>query len=185
MSVGLFLGTFDPPHIGHVNVVTSALNSDIVDKVIVVPAYKNLWKNTLTSHSIRTTMTECAFKGVPGVVVSDIEATLNNGEPVPSYMTIDWFNENYEGIIITTQETYSEIPKWEKGEEIMANNKFLVICQGHFGDITRREADLAVYAPSISICSTNIRERIRTGQIAIPFISSTVAGIIKTLSMYK
>lgn len=36
--VGIFFGSFDPPHIGHVNVVTAALNSGKVDKVIVVKA---------------------------------------------------------------------------------------------------------------------------------------------------
>ena len=36
--VGIFFGSFDPPHIGHVNVVTAAINSAKVDKVIVVPA---------------------------------------------------------------------------------------------------------------------------------------------------
>lgn len=46
--IGIFFGSFDPPHIGHVNIVTAALNSSIVDKVIVVPAYKSVWKNTET-----------------------------------------------------------------------------------------------------------------------------------------
>lgn len=46
MRVGLFFGSFDPPHIGHVNVVMGAINSNQVDRVLVIPAYQNLWKET-------------------------------------------------------------------------------------------------------------------------------------------
>lgn len=39
MRVGLFFGSFDPPHIGHVNVVMGAINSSQVGRVLVIPAY--------------------------------------------------------------------------------------------------------------------------------------------------
>ena len=42
--VGLFFGSFDPPHIGHVNVVAGVINSGLVDQVLVIPAYQNIWK---------------------------------------------------------------------------------------------------------------------------------------------
>ena len=41
--IGVFFGSFDPPHIGHVNVVTAALNSGEVDSIEVVPAFKSVW----------------------------------------------------------------------------------------------------------------------------------------------
>ena len=40
--VGLFFGSFDPPHIGHVNVVAGVINSGLVDQVLVIPAYQNI-----------------------------------------------------------------------------------------------------------------------------------------------
>lgn len=67
--VGIFFGSFDPPHIGHVNVVTAALNSGKVDKVIVVPAYKSVWKNTETKWEYRLAMAKETFDNIPGVVV--------------------------------------------------------------------------------------------------------------------
>ena len=42
MRVGLFFGSFDPPHIGHVNVVMGAINSNQVDRVLVIPAMTNV-----------------------------------------------------------------------------------------------------------------------------------------------
>lgn len=41
--VGLFFGSFDPPHIGHANVVMGVVNSKLVDKVLVIPAYQNVF----------------------------------------------------------------------------------------------------------------------------------------------
>lgn len=74
--VGVFFGSFDPPHIGHVNIVTAALNSGIVDNI-------------------------------PGVVVDGIEYRIANGEPLPTYKTIEAIKEIYgEFIIVTSAETY-------------------------------------------------------------------------------
>ena len=50
MRVGLFFGSFDPPHIGHVNVVMGAINSSQVGRVLVIPAYQNLWKDIPEWH---------------------------------------------------------------------------------------------------------------------------------------
>ena len=93
--VGVFFGSFDPPHIGHVNIVTAALNSSIVDKVIAVPAYKSVWKNTETKWEYRLTMAKETFDNIPGVVVDGIEYRIANGEPLPTYKTIEALKEIY------------------------------------------------------------------------------------------
>lgn len=93
--VGVFFGSFDPPHIGHVNIVTAALNSGVVDKVIVVPAYKSVWKNTETRWEYRLTMAKETFDNIPGVVVDGIEYRIANGEPLPTYKTIEALKEIY------------------------------------------------------------------------------------------
>lgn len=117
--VGIFFGSFDPPHIGHVNVVTAALNSGKVDKVIVVPAYKSVWKNTETKWEYRLAMAKETFDNIPGVVVDGIEYRISNGEPLPTYKTIEALKEIYgEFTIVTSAETYKEIPRWQHGEEI-------------------------------------------------------------------
>lgn len=56
MRVGLFFGSFDPPHIGHVNVVMGAINSSQVGRVLVIPAYQNLWKESSSKFSYRYAM---------------------------------------------------------------------------------------------------------------------------------
>ena len=45
MKVGFLLGTFDPIHMGHLYMITSALNDNLVDEVVVVPTMQNVWKD--------------------------------------------------------------------------------------------------------------------------------------------
>lgn len=160
--VGVFFGSFDPPHIGHVNIVTAALNSDIVDKVIVVPAYKSVWKNTETKWEYRLTMAKETFDNIPGVVVDGIEYRIANGEPLPTYKTIEAIKEIYgEFIIVTSAETYKEIPRWQHDEVKV------------------------IYAPDITICSTAIRKWVDDGRIILPFVTDEVNSIIRKLGLYK
>lgn len=185
--VGVFFGSFDPPHIGHVNIVTAALNSGIVDKVIVVPAYKSVWKNTETKWEYRLTMAKETFDNIPGVVVDGIEYRIANGEPLPTYKTIEAIKEIYgEFIIVTSAETYKEIPRWQHGEEILKDNKFLVVDVAHFNseDIPHDEVKV-IYAPDITICSTAIRKWVGDGRIILPFVTDEVNSIIRKLGLYK
>lgn len=59
--VGLFFGSFDPPHIGHANVVMGVVNSKLVDKVLVIPAYQNVWKSNSSEFSYRLAMCRMTF----------------------------------------------------------------------------------------------------------------------------
>lgn len=185
--IGVFFGSFDPPHIGHVNIVTAALNSGVVDKVIVVPAYKSVWKNTETKWEYRLTMAKETFDNIPGVVVDGIEYRIANGEPLPTYKTIEALKEIYgEFIIITSAETYKEIPRWQHGEEILKDNKFLVVDVAHFNseDVPHDEVKV-IYAPDITICSTAIRKWIDNDKIILPFVTDEVNSIIRKLGLYK
>lgn len=184
--IGIFFGSFDPPHIGHVNVVTTALNSGKVDKVIVVPAFRSVWKKTETHWDYRLAMTRVTFSGVPNTTVDGIEYMLAKGEPLPTYKTIEALKEEFgEFIIITTPETYKEIPRWQYGNDILLNNKFLVVSSAHFGDVRIEDKDELIYAPDITICSTNLRHRIEEGRIVLPFITDETNSIIRKLGLYK
>lgn len=184
--IGLFFGSFDPVHIGHVNVVTTALNSGKVDKVIIIPAFRSVWKNTETLYKYRMIMVKEAFHNVPKVLVSNRELELGGGEPLPTYKVIDSFVDDLaDFLIITTPETYKEIHKWQHGEEILNGNTFLVVSSTHFGEVELLNGDDIIFAPDITICSTNLRNKIKNNQIVQPFIQDSVVKIIKALELYK
>lgn len=186
---GVFLGTFDPPHIGHINAVTGALNSKLVDNVIVIPAYKNVWKETETPFSKRLTMAKYAFRNIENVSVSDVEEKLSGGTGVPTWITLRYLNETIgkdSYYVIVSTEVYNEVHKWEKGLDIFNNTKFIVVSSSHFGtDFTVATDDVVVHVPDISICSTNLREKIKLGLDPRPFIQDDLYQIIKHYGLYK
>lgn len=121
MRVGLFFGSFDPPHIGHVNVVMGAINSSQVGRVLVIPAYQNLWKESSSKFSYRYAMSCMQFDTLPFVHVSDVEKDLAGPaypRGIPTYVVLEELKSRMpedELVIITTPETYKDIPEWHKG----------------------------------------------------------------------
>lgn len=92
MRVGLFFGSFDPPHIGHVNVVMGAINSSQVGRVLVIPAYQNLWKESSSKFSYRYAMSCMQFDTLPFVHVSDVEKDLAGPaypRGIPTYVVLE------------------------------------------------------------------------------------------------
>lgn len=77
MRVGLFFGSFDPPHIGHVNVVMGAINSSQVGRVLVIPAYQNLWKESSSKFSYRYAMSCMQFDTLPFVPPQDLPENVH------------------------------------------------------------------------------------------------------------
>ena len=94
MNIGIYLGTFNPPHIGHLNCLYQALDTKVVDKIVVVPAFWNPWKAKPSDvfdpnnhegmsldeeHHLRCKLCEAMFKDLIDtgeVYVSDIEYEL-------------------------------------------------------------------------------------------------------------
>lgn len=106
------------------------------------------------------------------------------GAPLPTYKTIEALKEIYgEFTIVTSAETYKEIPRWQHGDEILKGNKFLV---AHFNseDIPHDKVKV-IYAPDITICSTAIRKWVDNGRIILPFVTDEVNSIIRKLGLYK
>lgn len=185
---GFFFGSFDPPHIGHVNVVTAALNSGLVDSVEVIPAFKSVWKNTETPWNYRLIMCQLTFNKIPGVSVNSVEYYLADNKPLPTYKVIDFLKEHEKEdfYIVTTNETYKEIKVWQEGERILKENKFIIVCSYHFPEILELGInDTIVHAPTITICSTSIRQRLKKGEIIQPFMLPNVIHFINDTELYK
>lgn len=121
----LFFGSFDPVHNGHVKMVEHLLTLPYIDRVVVVPAWGNPFKNTLTPYIIRVEMLKLAFERFGhDVVVSEVEYkyVLNQIMAGVKPSTTTWgiieylreANDNF--VIATTVETATSIYTWENAE---------------------------------------------------------------------
>lgn len=206
MITGIFLGSFDPPHIGHLSVVSECLNNG-VDQVLIVPAYKNLWKPSQTKYSVRFVMVQEAFRSYRSrVIISSAEKELGSykdlrelyydpkdvdKEGVPTYALLRYLKDLniYPDLrLITTPETFTEISKWINGPEIYRGNKFIIVYSPHFGnkDFNMTEEMLAIHPQkSLDISSTIIREGIKNNRIMYEYLPGKVGNLINRLKLYK
>ena len=168
MKVAFFLGSFDPPHIGHAYVVSNALET--MDFVVVVPTMQNPWKERKsTDFETRCQMCEETFLQLGDyVLISDIEKDLE--PPYYSYKTLKKLKEVWnsaELYIICGEDVYDEIKEWKNSEWILENFKLLPVSR----DV-------------VSISSSKIRELIKNKEDTYPFIKDEVKQIIKTNGLY-
>lgn len=89
-----------------------------------------------------------------------------------------------ELVIITTPETYKDIPEWHKGSVILYDYKFLMVVSGEETPHDLPENVHVVYVPQITICSTCIRNRVKLGVYIQPFVKDTVEAFIDQYNLY-
>lgn len=203
MRVGLFFGSFDPIHIGHISVITKVLNDGYVDKVIVVPA----WHNPFKEHSPapfmkRWEMCYEATKHIPNVSCTQLEGTLHDRtkkDKIPTWQVLQTYASEIHHskdirFIITTSETFNEIPKWEHGEAIIQNTPFIILqnpqCEVNWGLVNKckyyvNECIVVPQHDIIDISSTKVRALIKQGKIISPYVPNEVQLIIKNNKLYK
>ncbi len=80
-TLGVFGGSFDPPHVAHVLAASYALAVGNFERLLAVPVYAHAFDKKLASFEHRVAMCELAFAELPGVEVSRIRAASGAAEP--------------------------------------------------------------------------------------------------------
>ena len=127
MNIGIFGGSFNPPHKMHKNIALKLLDNNIIDRVIFVPTGEKYNKDTLIESSHRYNMVKLMCKEDSRFSVSDFE--LKN-TLVSSYESLDHFRGIYKQdeifFILGTDNLYS-FDTWKNYEYMLKNYKFIVI----------------------------------------------------------
>lgn len=146
MIRAIFLGSFNPPHKGHVNCIQSVVDSGImkelnIDKIHVIPCWQNPNKNKFTVPFIKRYQMVCYMFGDlirNGIVCpDDIEEILQKTDCQfqYTYQLINYFNNGHDEFIkkgfwwIITEETYEELlqNKWKESKNLLDNNRFIIV----------------------------------------------------------
>ena len=162
MKIALYLGSFNPFHNGHLDVVRIAFNDFGMDRVIIVPTMQNPWKKEKVLDIDRRTQIIFNTLGlrnqfrVPIPYEFDFEGNiciidLIEKELIPpyySYATLHALKNKYcndKVFVLCGEDTMEKIPDWMNGGEIIKDYDFLIVDR-----------------PRNSISSTYIREMLRT-----------------------
>ncbi len=165
MKVGLYFGSFNPIHIGHLIIPNHVLNSGLVDKVwfIVSPQNPLKTQGSLLNEFNRLHLVRLAIEEDPRMKASDIEFYL----PKPSYTvdTLTYLQEKYpeeKFSVIMGSDSFQNIHKWKNFSIIIKNFPVLVYKRPGF-EVDESDQKNIKYldAPLLEISSTLIREYVR------------------------
>ncbi len=155
MKTALFGGSFDPPHLGHVEIVKKAFETFDIDKLIIMPNFLNPLKHTFCAPPmLRLKWLKEVFKNMPNVEISDFEISQNR--PVYSIETIKTFRPDY---FIIGSDNLKTLHKWHKIDELLQKTQFIVAKRGKVDKNLLNKYNIKkVLDINIPISSTEIRK---------------------------
>lgn len=168
MRIGLYFGSFNPIHHGHLIIANYLLHHTTLDQVWFVLSPQNPFKTnkTLLNEYHRLHLANIAIEKEPGLRVSDIEFGL----PRPSFTinTLTYLVEKYPEHsfhLIMGADSYQNLDKWKSGTLIHERFDIIVYPRpGHVCEVEKRKNVRLVDAPLLEISSTQIRQMIKKKQ---------------------
>lgn len=191
MKIGLYFGTFNPIHVGHMIIANHMVENSDLDEVWMVVTPHNPFKKkaTLLDNHQRYEMVYQATEGYPKIKPSDIEFQL----PQPSYTinTLAHIQEKFpthEFSLIMGEDNLQNLHKWKNYEEIVTNHHVYVYPRVfdkkkelNFSQETIHKID----APIVEISSTHIRKSIKAGKNVKPLLPQKVWKYVEQMNFYK
>jgi len=173
--LGIFGGTFDPVHLGHLRAALEAQDAFGLETVHFVPSFRAPHKATggIAGSADRFAMTALAVEGVPGFVASDVETS----RPVPSYTieTLSFFRDrypNWERFFLVGLDAFLEIHTWKDYESLFPLARFVVMNRPGLAEPGRRAMEAYISARLAPIL-----EKAGDKSLGIEYFSSTSLAI--------
>ncbi len=168
MNVGLFFGSFNPIHTGHLIIANHILNEKDFEKIWFIVSPQNPFKkgNFLLNERSRLDLVKEAIQEDERIIANDIEFNL----PRPSFTinTLTRLKENYPQYkfsIIMGSDGFQNIHKWKNFEDIISDYKILIYRRPGFEVENKLNAEIEILnAPLLEISSTEIRKLITRGK---------------------
>ncbi len=189
MRIGLFGGTFDPPHVGHlvtaVN-VRHALSLDVVLLMVAGMPWQKTASRAITPAHERVAMVEAAVADVEGLLVGRVEAEHDG----PSYTadTLAALSNQYPGADLFTivgDDAAAGLHSWERYQEVVERSRMVVVDRPGAplslpGDVEW----LRVEVPRLDVSSTDLRARFVDGRPLDYLITEPVLDVIRSRGLY-
>lgn len=191
MTIGLYFGTFNPIHIGHLIIANHIVEHTNLDKIWFVVTPHNPLKNkkTLLDNYQRLEMVHIATSPYDKLGVSNIEFGL----PQPNYTinTLEHIKEkhtNHTFALIMGEDNLKSLHKWKNYELLLKNYEIYVyprVTKLSDNNLSNHSSIHFVDAPIVEISSTHIRKNIKEGKNVEPLLSTEVWKYIDEMNFYK
>jgi len=185
MRVGIFGGTFNPPHKMHLNIALILIKNNYVDKVIFVPTGNKYDRKDLNNELDRFNMVNLMIKDYDNLEVSDYE--LGNKRRY-TYETLNYFKSLYKNdeiYFICGIDNVNDLPTWKNYNYILNNYKILVINRNKEKLNLENENIILANIDTLNISSTFIRENIKDIHLISSLLDKNVLEYIKERNIYE
>lgn len=188
--VGLFGGTFDPPHVGHLVTAVNVRHSLDLDLVILMVAnipWQKEGTRLITPAEDRLAMVEAAVVDVPGIVAGAIE--IRAGGPSYTADTLVSLAAEYpdaELFTIVGDDAAASITSWERYGEVVQQSSMVVVDRP--GDpvvLTDEIPWIRVEVPRLAVSSTDLRARSNDGRPLDYLVTEPVLDVISERGLYS
>ena len=189
---GVFGGTFDPPHLGHVAMARDVRLTERLTDVLWIPANRSPHKlsHRLTTSELRSEMVLAAIEGLEGQEISDLELRREG----PSY-SVDTLRElrserpQERPVLILGSDQFETLGTWREATELSRLADVCVVARDGV-DPAKMEAGLdVVWSMSslrpVDISSSDIRNRRKDGRPYRSLVPEGVAKIIEREDLYR
>ena len=191
-NVGLYFGTFNPIHVGHLIIANHMVEFSDLDEVwlVVTPHNPFKQKSSLLKDHHRYQMVWEATKEYTKLKPSDIEFKL----PQPNYTvkTLFHLHEKYPGVkfsLIMGEDNLKSFHKWKNYEAILENHHLFVYPRISKNQVTPQLENHShihyIKAPVMEISSTFIRKGIHDGKNVRPLLPEAVWKYLDEMNFYK
>ena len=189
LRIGLFGGTFDPPHVGHlvtaVN-VRHALNLDIVILMVANDPWQKSGSRDVTTAEDRFAMVEAAVSVVDGVVAGRDE--IDRGGPSYTADTLMSLAEKHPGAELFTivgDDAAAGLTSWTRVEQVADYSQLVVVDRpGVAVELPKQFSWLRVESPRLEVSSTDLRSRFSDGRPLDYLVTEPVLRVIEERGLY-
>ena len=184
MKIGVYGGSFNPVHNGHIAIIKKILSKKVVDRVWIVPCKSHAFEKDLASCEDRMNMLELAVAGMKNVKIDYTE--IKGPKKSYSSKTLRKFSAayNHDFYFIAGTDLLPTIHKWNDFEYIRKIPFILVKREG----LCRLRKDITIEGiieKTSDISSTDIRERFANGESITGLVPRTVEQYIIKNKLYK
>jgi nicotinate-nucleotide adenylyltransferase len=192
MKIGLYFGTFNPIHIGHLIIANHMAEHSDLDQIwmVVTPHNPHKKKSSLLDDYHRLEMVHLATENFPKIQPSDIEFKLT--QPNYTVNTLAHLQEKfpkYEFSLIMGEDNLNSLHKWKNHEVILQNHDIYVYPRLNSGEIDDQFKNHPkihkIDAPIVELSSTFIRESIKNHKNVIPMLPNKVWEYVEHNLFYK
>jgi nicotinate (nicotinamide) nucleotide adenylyltransferase len=189
-NIGLYFGSFNPIHIGHLMIANYAIEYGNVDEIWFVVSPQNPFKakKDLLDERERLKLLELSIQGDSRFKISDVEFSL----PQPSYTIntlekLSHLHNKFSFTILCGMDSLNMLPNWRRSNDIVENYHILVYPRkGYDGGMLLAHPNVNVIeAPEVEISSTFIRQGIKDGKDLRYFMPQKAYDYMTSKGFYK